>query len=204
MIAGAARLETGDVPRETMTRLDRYAALLIDWQSRVNLVGPSTIPTLWQRHFDDSLQLLPLAPHASRWLDIGSGAGFPGMVLAVADPLARVTLVESIAKKCRFLHLVADELGLTDRVRIENVRIEALQPMSNGVITARALASLKQLFTWGLAQSTPSTLWILPKGTRVSEEIDEAKRLFRFEHELVQSRTDPRGRIVIARRVVRR
>jgi 16S rRNA (guanine527-N7)-methyltransferase len=88
-----------DVSRETLADLDRYAALLGEWQTRMNLVGPSTLPQLWQRHFADSAQLLGLSGVGRSWLDIGTGAGFPGLVLAILDPLAKLTLVESIATR---------------------------------------------------------------------------------------------------------
>jgi 16S rRNA (guanine527-N7)-methyltransferase len=192
-----------DVPRETLDALDAYAALLADWQSRMNLVGPSTMPHIWDRHFADSAQLVPLAPSGAAWLDLGAGAGFPGMVVALIDPAARVTMVESIGKKCRFLEEVRDALGLGDRVEILNCRIEAISPRPAAVITARALASLDQLFGWGLPHATPSTVWLLPKGGRHAEEIDNARRRFRFQHTLIASRTSEEARIVRATGVAR-
>lgn len=193
-----------DVPRETLQRLDSYAALLAEWQSRMNLVGPSTLPHIWERHFTDSAQLLPLAGTGRSWLDIGAGAGFPGLVLAILDPDARLTLVESIAKKCRFLGEVTTALGLNSRVTIENRRIETLPRAKFDIITARALAALDQLFDWGLPYAGSGTHWILPKGARVEEEVDKATRRFAFEHRLVPSITDADARIVVARGVKRR
>ena len=87
-----------DVSRETLARLDRYAELLAEWQQRMNLVGPSTLPHVWDRHFRDSAQLLPIAGTGQRWLDIGAGGGFPGLVIAILDPTANIMLVESITK----------------------------------------------------------------------------------------------------------
>jgi 16S rRNA (guanine527-N7)-methyltransferase len=193
-----------DVPRETMAQLDRYAALLTEWQDRMNLVGPSTLPHIWDRHFADSAQLLPIAGTGRSWLDIGAGAGFPGLVLAALDPTATFTLVESIAKKCRFLSEVVEQLGLQDRVSIENRRIETLPRAKFDIITARALANLAQLFDWALPYAGSGTRWLLPKGVRVHEELEFAERRFAFDHQLVASLTDAEARIVVASGVKRR
>lgn len=193
-----------DVPRGTMAQFDIYAELLIDWQSRMNLVGPSTLPHIWERHFTDSAQLLPLASAGRSWLDVGAGAGFPGLVIALLDPAARFTLVESIAKKCRFLVEVVEKLGLSNQVIIENRRVETLPRQKFDIITARALAALNQLFNWGLPYAGSGTHWILPKGMRAGEELALAERGFLFDYRLVPSLTDPDARIVIATGVQRR
>lgn len=193
-----------NVSRETSARLATYETLLNTWQVHMNLVGPSTLPAIWQRHFADSLQLQALAPAGQHWLDIGAGAGFPGLVIALADPQARVTLVESIRKKCGFLNAAAVALQVSDQVTVENRRVETLPAQGFDIITARALAPLAQIMAWGLRHATPSTRWILPKGARVAEEIAHAERDFRFQYELIESRTDPSGRIVIATDVMRR
>ena len=190
-----------DVPRETIDKLDTYAALLSEWQTRMNLVGPSTLPHIWHRHFADSAQLLPIAGRGKRWLDIGAGAGFPGLVIATLDPDARITLVESIAKKCRFLETVAEALQLGDRVTVENRRIEALPRQPFDVITARALASLDKLLAWGRPFATPSTLWLLPKGMRWSEEVTGAEQQFRFSLAHQPSLTDDQARLLLIRQV---
>ncbi len=191
-----------DVPRGTMAAFDRYAALLGEWQARLNLVGPATLPQVWQRHFADSAQLLPLAGRGQSWLDIGAGAGFPSLVVALLDPAARVTAVESIAKKCAFLQAVVAGTGLDSRVAIVNSRVEAMRPQRFDVITARACAGLGLLFEWGLRFAGPTTRWILPKGVRVDEELALARDRFRFDYELVPSRTEPAARIVVATGVV--
>lgn len=192
-----------NVPRETMAKLNLYAEMLTDWQTRMNLVGPATLPHIWERHFADSAQLLAFAPSGARWLDLGAGAGFPGLVVALLDPQARITLVESIAKKCRFLAAVADELGLQGRIVISNQRIEELRPQTAQIITARALASLAQLFRWGLPHALADTLWLLPKGARYAEEIAQAKAGFHFRHEEIPSRTSSEARIIKATGVAR-
>lgn len=193
-----------DVSRETLAKLDRYAELLAEWQQKMNLVGPSTLPHIWDRHFRDSAQLLPIAGVGRSWLDIGAGGGFPGLVLGILDPTARLVLVESITKKCRFLDTVASETGILANVTIQNVRIEALAVSKFDVITARAAASLDVLFDWGLRFSGSGTRWILPKGARVQEELASAAKRFHFDHELIASRTDSDARIVVAKGVKRR
>lgn len=193
------------VSRETLTKLERYGELLVDWQQRMNLVGSSTLPDVWQRHFRDSAQLAGLAPrlgHRPLWLDIGAGGGFPGLVLAALGT-GEIHLVESIAKKCRFLEAVIDELALTDAV-VHHARVEALPRFRADVITARACANLAQLFDWGLRFAASSTVWLLPKGAAVDEELAAAGKSWLFDAELVPSRTDERGRILVARRVKRR
>lgn len=193
-----------NVSRETLAQFDSYAALLTDWQTRMNLVGPSTLATIWQRHFTDSAQILAIAGEGRSWLDIGAGAGFPGLVTALLDPSARLTLVESIAKKCRFLDEVVRELDLQDRVTIENRRVETLPRAKFDIITARALAALDQLFDWGLPYAGSGTRWVLPKGARVDTELSIASERFAFDYSLVPSRTDAAARIVVASGVKRR
>lgn len=193
-----------DVSRETLERFDAYAALLTDWQTRMNLVGPSTLPSIWERHFTDSAQILAIAGNGKSWLDMGAGAGFPGLVVALLDPEATLTLVESIAKKCRFLDAVVAELGLASRVTIENRRIETLPRAKFDIITARALAALDQLFNWALPYAGSGTRWVLPKGARVDDELSIASKRFAFDYSLVPSRTDAAARIVVASGVKRR
>jgi 16S rRNA (guanine527-N7)-methyltransferase len=193
-----------DVSRETLAQFDTYADMLVDWQTRMNLVGPSTLPLLWNRHFADSAQLLALAGRGKGWLDVGAGAGFPGLVIALLDPEARLTLVESITKKCRFLDAVVEALSLGERVSIENRRIETLPRQKFDIVTARALASLEQLFDWCLPYAGSGTHWLLPKGIRVADEVAVAQARFFFDHRLIPSHTDEGARIVVATGVKRR
>ncbi len=202
--AHAAFATEFDVSRETLAKLDRYAELLTEWQQRMNLVGPSTLPHIWARHFRDSAQLLAIAGPGKSWLDIGAGGGFPGLVLAILDPEANITLVESISKKCRFLDTVAHETETTGHVTVANVRIEAMAGSKFDIITARAAASLDTLFDWGHRFAGSGTRWILPKGARVQEELASAAKRFHFDHELIPSRTDSDARIVVAKGVKRR
>lgn len=191
-----------DVSRETLAKFDRYAALLVDWQQRMNLVGPATLSDIWGRHFADSAQLLPLARGADGpWLDIGSGAGFPALVVALLGR-GDVHLVDSTAKKCRFLECVVAEIGLD--ATIHYARVEELPGFPAGVISARAAAPLDKLFAWGLRFARPATRWILPKGASVEEELSTARARFVFDATLAASITDPRARLVVARGVRRR
>ena len=186
-----------------MADLNTYAVMLADWQARMNLVGRSTLSVIWSRHFADSAQLVSIAPGGGIWLDIGAGAGFPGLVVALLSE-SKVTLVESTAKKCRFLEAVVAELGLEQQVTVRNARIEALPAFAVDVITARACAPVAQLFEWGTRFTQRSTQWLLPKGATVGAELEAARLQFDFDAELVPSRTDDRGRIVVARDVRRR
>lgn len=187
---------TFDVPCGTMQQLGRYAELLVEWQGRMNLVGPATLADIWGRHFADSAQLVRLVPADRHWLDIGSGGGFPGMVLATMG-WGRMTLVDSISKKARFLEAVRDELGLADRVTVICGRIEALPTMGAQVATARAAAPLVQLMDWALRHVRPGGLQVFPKGRRWDEEVAEARKKFRFELKTADSMTDPDARILL-------
>jgi 16S rRNA (guanine527-N7)-methyltransferase len=193
------------VSRETALNLARYAELLIEHQAMLNLVGPATIPQLWNRHMLDSAQLLDYIPAtANDLIDLGSGAGFPALVLAMLKPDLHVTLVESRAKKCRFLEEVIAATGLQGRAVVANARAEALAAQPYAVISARALASLSQLLDWGLRFQSARTLWVLPKGRSVEQEVEEAKQAFRFGHALKPSLTDSEARILLAWQVERR
>ena len=202
--ARAAFAAEFDVSRETLAKLDHYAELLTEWQQRMNLVGPSTLPHIWDRHFRDSAQLLAITGTGRSWLDIGAGGGFPGLVLGILDPESNITLVESITKKCRFLDTVAHETDTAAHVTVANLRIEAMATRRFDIITARAAASLDTLFDWGLRFAGSGTRWILPKGARVQEELATAAQRFHFDHELIPRRTDSDASIVVAKGVKRR
>jgi 16S rRNA (guanine527-N7)-methyltransferase len=188
------------VSRETSERLDRFVAVLLAWQQHTNLIAASTEPTLWTRHIADSLQLLRLAPQARVWIDLGSGAGFPGLVIAcaLADvPGARVHLVESSTKKAVFLREAAHAAGVP--AEIHAVRIEDFAknpPASVDVVTARALAPLARLLPAAYPLLTTGALGLFPKGQDVDVELTEAAKCWSIQSSLVPSLTDPKARIV--------
>lgn len=176
--------------------LARFQVLLAEWNAVMNLVGPATIATYWNRHAWDSAQLLQLAPEARTWADLGAGAGLPGVVLAILlkdTPGAKVHLVESMAKRCKFLRVVTDALALP--VEIHNARAEDLD-LKVDVVTARACAPMVRLL--GYAQpylKRGATAWFL-KGQDVASELAEAATYWKFESDQRPSRSDPRGQIV--------
>jgi 16S rRNA (guanine527-N7)-methyltransferase len=192
------------VSRETLERLDRFVEVLLSWQTRMNLIAPSTIPQIWTRHIADSLQLLGLAPDARTWIDLGSGGGFPGMVIACAladQPGAVVHLVESSTKKASFLQEAQRITGAPAVVHAE--RIESFAKRFAGkadVVTARALAPLDRLLVQAfplLAKSGAHGLF--PKGQQAELELRDAGKSWMMDAVLIPSRTDPKGRIVVVR-----
>lgn len=179
-----------------------YVALLRKWQAAKNLVGPSTLDTVWTRHIADSAQLFPLVPHARRWVDIGAGAGFPGLVLAIMGksiPEFHVDLVESNGRKCAFLREVVRALGLPATVhngRIEDV-LEGL-PRAD-VLTARALAPLPDLLRMGRKLLTTGCLGLFPKGQDLEDELTAAAKYWTIQTTMAASRTDAKGRILVVK-----
>ncbi len=182
----------------------RYRELLAEGNARMNLVGPSALAQFWPRHAWDGAQLLQLAPEALRFADLGSGAGLPGVVLAIAlkgREGARVTLVDSLAKRCRFLQEVVDELALPAEVvhaRVEDAPVPAVD-----VVTARAVAPLSVLFDYVRPYLRAGATALLLKGRTAGTELAEARRSWRADAELLPSRSDPEGRIVRVRRLER-
>ncbi len=189
-----------DVPRGTITALRRYEAMLKDWQQRMNLVGPATLDHVWERHFADSAQLAALAPSGQKWLDIGAGGGFPGLVLATMG-WGQFILVDSVQKKARFLEAVTESLGLD--ARIICARVESLPTLGVDIATARATASLKQLFGWSIRHVRPGGTYIFPKGRRWADEVSEAQEEYQFDYESHPSMTDAEARIIVARNLKR-
>ena len=196
------------VSRETWSRLDAFVRLLRERQTVMNLVGPSTIRHLWTRHVADSLQLLPLAPGARTWIDLGSGAGFPGLVLACAladTEGTEVHLVESTRKKAGFLRESAEALGIPAIVHAERIEdFVRSSPRAFDVVTARALAPLERLLGYAIPLLKRGTVGLFPKGQDVEVELTAASKSWKIDAELLPSKTDPGGRIVLVRRVVKR
>jgi 16S rRNA (guanine527-N7)-methyltransferase len=189
--------QTG-VSRETLARLEAYADLLADWNARHNLVAKSTLPDLWRRHFWDSAQLVPLIPQTAQSLgDLGTGAGFPGLVLAAMRPDLAVTLHEATTKKCDFLQAAAERMGVA--VTIQNARLEDLPCHPFDVVTARALAPLSQLLRYAQNFVRPNSVCLFLKGQNVGVELTEAHKYWNIKASQVPSQTDPSAAIVVVR-----
>jgi 16S rRNA (guanine527-N7)-methyltransferase len=205
--AEAVALAGNNVSRETWDRLDVFVELLLERQRTTNLIAASTIPQLWTRHVADSLQLLPLAPRARRWIDLGSGGGFPGIVVACAlssEPNAEIHLVESRKKKAAFLQEVVHALKLPAHVHA--VRLEEFGANSRrtfDAVTARALAPLDLLLEYSIPLLKKGAVGVFPKGQDVAAELTQASKSWNIEAELVPSRTDPAARIVVVRNATR-
>ena len=197
------------VSRETAARLDRFVAVLMDWQQRTNLIASSTEATLWTRHIADSLQLLALAPSARIWVDLGSGGGFPGLVIACAladqagKGVAQVHLVESSTKKAAFLSEAARITGAPAKIHAERIADFARHaPDRIDVVTARALAPLPKLLSEAYPLLKTGAKGLFPKGQDVGSELTEAAKCWSIEATLVPSRTDSRSSIVVINHVV--
>ncbi|GGE87064.1 16S rRNA (guanine(527)-N(7))-methyltransferase RsmG [Sphingomonas prati] len=179
--------------------LAAYADLVRDEATRQNLVSAASLDAFQTRHIDDSAQLLDLAPPGGRWLDIGSGAGLPGIVLAILG--AEVRLVESRRLRAEFLAHCIETLGLKDRATLHAGRIETMETERFDRITARAYAPLPKLLDSAVRFSDRNTVWILPKGRTASSELDTVRGTWQGEFRVVPSRTDADAAIVVATNV---
>jgi 16S rRNA (guanine527-N7)-methyltransferase len=189
------------VPRGTEWKLRRFAELLRAENERQNLISKASAEDLWTRHILDSAQLARLAPEGRTWLDIGSGPGLPGLVLAITG-VEHITLVEPRRLRTEFLERCVGELAL-DNVRVVTGKAEQLSG-SFDVITARAVASLHQLFALAERLMAPEGRWVLPKGRSAAKELEEAQRTWQGDFRLEPSLTDPDARILVATGVRRR
>jgi len=189
-----------DVSRETYADLARFSALLQEENKVQNLIANSTMDRIWSRHIVDSAQLLDLAPQQGTWLDLGSGAGFPGLIAAMVGGRP-VTLVESRAKRISFLRRAATELAIAHRVNIFGGRVEAMDHAPFSVISARAFAPLDRLFGLAHRLSRPGTVWLLPKGRSAAQELAAAKGSWQGAFRIVTSITDPDSAIIVASNV---
>lgn len=197
--------ERFSVSRETLDKLFVYERLLKKWQNAINLVSPATIDHSWERHFADSAQISELIPEGAVVADLGSGAGFPGLVLSLMRADLGVNLIESDLRKCEFLKSVSRETGAGAIVyndRIENV----LASISPQVITARAYASLVEILkiSESIADKNPELTFVLLKGKKVSEEILEAQKSYNFTVESIESMTEQGAKILIIKGLKRR
>jgi 16S rRNA (guanine527-N7)-methyltransferase len=182
-----------DVSRETLERLEIYATLLRKWNPAINLVAPSTLPGLWRRHFLDSAQILSLAPKGARsWVDLGTGGGFPGLIVAIlaaeARPEILLTCIESDQRKATFLRTVVRETGV-DAI-ILPFRIENTPPQNADVVSARALAPLPRLLELAARHLNPAGLALFLKGAGYGRELEEALEKWSFAVDTIPSQTE--------------
>lgn len=176
--------------------LETFRQRLEAANEHMNLVGPATLPDYWSRHVLDSAQLLDHAPEALTWADLGAGAGFPGVVLAIllkGRPGAHVWLIDSLGKRCRFLQQIVDALGLP--ATVVNGRAEA-QAIKVDIVTARAVAAMEKLLGYAQPYFQRGAQGLFLKGERAEAELKEAAKVWHFDAELTESQSDPRGRIV--------
>lgn len=194
------------VSRETLDRLSDYVALLERWQAKMNLVAGGGLADVWHRHILDSAQLIELAPlEARRWADFGSGAGFPGLILAIlkaGEPGFEMRLVESNARKCAFLREAARITGAP--ARIHHGRIEEIAPLAGEVITARACAELADLLGFFERHRAPGGIALLLKGRNLAQELTRARAGWTLQAETLPSRTGAGGQILRVRSANRR
>jgi 16S rRNA (guanine527-N7)-methyltransferase len=183
-----------------LERLQRFVALLRQENERQNLVSRGTLPDVWSRHILDSTQLLRFAPTKSSWIDLGTGAGFPGLVVAALWP-GEVTLVEARKLRVEFLHQAAEVLDLQRPPTIFCAKVETVPARPYDVISARAFAPLEKLLRLGLPFSTSETVWILPKGRNAKSELDAARASWQGEFRIEPSLTDAEAGIIVARGV---
>ncbi len=193
--------ENFDVSRETWVRLELFLAMLRDEMQRQNLISKSSADHMWARHVVDSAQLIRLAPNPDGnriWLDLGTGAGFPGMVAAILSSY-QVRMVESRKRRCEFLDRVVDETGIGDNAVVLHDRLENIESFPADVISARAFAPLDRLIPLSHRFSTENTLWLLPKGKNAVRELKglspKRQKMFHVEHSL----TEPDAGILVGK-----
>jgi len=195
MMAPARRLES--VSRETRRKLEIYVQMLDKWNKSINLVAKSTLNDVWQRHIIDSLQIADAAKNAEHWIDLGSGGGLPGLIVAISkaesSPDTHVTMVESDQRKCTFIAAAADAMELD--VSIQCRRIEESTAQTYDVISARALASLPNLLELALPYRHDNTICLFPKGVKAEQEMNAALEIWNVNYDALQSVTDPSATI---------
>nr|WP_070961774.1 16S rRNA (guanine(527)-N(7))-methyltransferase RsmG [Hyphomonas sp. Mor2] len=176
-----------DVSRETLERLQIIVGELDVWRRKTNLIGPSEFGRVWRRHILDSIQLVPHVPAVGHTIDLGSGSGFPALVLAAcaSDPRAEFSLVESVGKKCAFLRAAIQAADLPAKV-IQG-RVESIKPVHADCVTARAFAPLPKLITYAEPWFAQGAYGVIPKGRRWEEELTDALESWRFAYEAIPS-----------------
>jgi 16S rRNA (guanine527-N7)-methyltransferase len=195
-----------DVSRETLERLMVFVDLLQRWQERLNLIAASTVPAVWHRHVLDSAQLAVLAPAtARRWVDLGAGGGFPGVVIAIlktGEPGFEMHLIERIARKCEFLAAAARATAAP--ITVHKGQIAEVEPVSADVVAARACAPLAQLLPMYLRHRAPTGLGLFAKGRSAVQELTQVEALWTLGRDILPSRTDSDSRILRIRSAQKR
>lgn len=187
------------VSRETLERLERFVAFLREEAQHQNLISASTIDHIWARHIADSAQLIALAPVSKeqpKWLDLGTGAGFPGLIVGILGGYS-VKLVESRARRIDYLGRAIESLALESRVRLAGMPVEKVESEKFDVISARAFAPLQKTLDLAERFSTKNTCWLLPKGRNAVKELEEAKACRRLDLHVVSSVTDGEAGIIV-------
>nr|WP_238704959.1 16S rRNA (guanine(527)-N(7))-methyltransferase RsmG [Parasedimentitalea marina] len=194
-----------NVSRETMQKLEVFESVILKWNPKINLVSRSSLENLWSRHIIDSIQVYRSAPIVGHWVDIGSGGGFPGLIVGIlaADeaPDTRVTLIESDQRKSVFLRTAARECGI--KINVLSERIEKVDAQSANVLSARALADLNTLLTYSTLHLDPEGVALFPKGVTWKKELEEARRHWHFDVEPITSLTEPDAVILKVKGVTR-
>jgi 16S rRNA (guanine527-N7)-methyltransferase len=186
-----------DVSHETWDRLDTFVAFLKAEAVHQNLISASTLDHIWARHIVDSAQLLLSAPdHVGRWIDLGSGAGFPGIVIASLSDW-QITLVESRAKRIDYLNRAIRQIGLDAQAIIAGMPVERVETAKYDVVSARAFAPLPKLLSLAERFSTDKTIWLLPKGRNAVNELEEASKAWDLDFSVQPSVTDPDAGILV-------
>jgi 16S rRNA (guanine527-N7)-methyltransferase len=194
-----------NVSRETLEKLEAFAALVQKWTVKINLISKTSADDLWDRHILDSAQLFDLAPATGRWADLGSGGGFPGIVVAILSQGAKtahdIILVESDQRKAVFLRTAIRELGLTASVLSE--RIEKLPPLKADILTARALTELTGLCGFAHLHLAPKGLAFFPKGAQWEKELKSAQEQWSCSCDVIKSKSNPEAAILKIKDIVR-
>lgn len=176
-----------DVSRETLDRLQIIVETLDEWRQKANLIGPAEYGRVWRRHVLDSIQLFPYIPQSGHTVDLGSGSGFPALVLAACftDPAAQITMVESVGKKCAFLRAAVQAANLS--ANVVQGRVESIKPVQADCVTARAFAPLPKLIEYAEPWFADGAYGVIPKGRRWEEELTDALESWRFAYQAIPS-----------------
>lgn len=200
-----SRLEQLNVSRETFERLQHFEAVIRKWNPSINLISKNSMAELWERHIVDSVQVFRAAEPKGHWVDLGSGGGFPGLIIAILAheecPDLQVTLVESDQRKSAFLRNAARECGV--KCTVISKRIEQSEPQNADILSARALADLSVLFDFAERHLKPVGTALFPKGVTWKKELEQARKKWSFDVEAITSHTEPDAAILKIKGVTR-